>query len=194
MRTPLIAPPPKREHWEPKYPFDLVVAYEDLATRNHAMRLHDQLSRQLQDDYDVRCAWWKFHFLTDENLRDQAADDAMAAHMIILSAHARRELPASARAWLEVLSHRPDHHKCALVALLADAGGQPEDTQPLLAYLQRAARQGHMDFFSHAVGVASVGLELSAQQLAERATTVTPTLRGILQQRLPVPHGDLYQP
>ena len=47
-------------HWEPKMPFDLVVAYEDRATRNRALHLYDHLAQQLLDDYDFKCAWWKF--------------------------------------------------------------------------------------------------------------------------------------
>jgi len=65
--------------WDPKLPFDLVVAYEDLETRNRALHLYDHLAQQLLDDYDFQCSWWKFDHLANGHVRldaDGIADDA----------------------------------------------------------------------------------------------------------------------
>lgn len=139
-------------HWEPKYPFDLVLAYEDMATRDAAMRLHGQLARQLQTDFDLRAAWWKLRHLAEGELREQATDDVTQADMVILSVHAASDLPDLASSWIEDWALRPDHHKCALVALVLGAGNRPEETRQLLARLQRVARQARMDFFTHVEG------------------------------------------
>ena len=77
--------------WAPKYPFDLLVAYDDVATRNRALQLYDRLTKKLADDYDFKCTWWKFDHLRDTALREQAADAAAEANMIILSIHADKE-------------------------------------------------------------------------------------------------------
>src|SRR5204863_6333554 len=87
----------KPDQWQPKYPFDLVVAYEDVATRNRAMQLQDHLSRQLNDDFDFRCAWWNFNHIADPTLREQAIDDATSANMIVISLHSGNELSSAAQ-------------------------------------------------------------------------------------------------
>src|SRR5213594_2896872 len=74
MNKPLLNSQAVLPHWEPKYPFDLVVAYEDLATRNRALLLYDHLSEQLIDEYDFQCTWWKLDHLCSQTLREQAAD------------------------------------------------------------------------------------------------------------------------
>lgn len=150
-------------HWEPKYPFDLVLAYEDVATRNAAMQLHRQLARQLQTDFDLQAAWWKLAHLAGPDLREQATDDVTQADMVILSVHAAPDLPELAASWIEEWAVRPDHHKCALVALLLDAENRQDETRPLLARLRQVARQARMDFFTH------IGAEDSTYRNVRRA-------------------------
>jgi len=61
-------------HWEPKFPFDIFVAYDDDITREHALVLKDRLSDVLKDDFDVCCSWWKFHCMLQPELLDRAVD------------------------------------------------------------------------------------------------------------------------
>ena len=119
MSNLLSSPQTKDPHWEPKFPFDLVVAYEDRATRARALQLYDHLAGQLLDDYDFKCAWWKFDHLGDPSLREHAVDDAADANMIVLSVQGQRDLPAIGRAWIEDWLPRRDNRKSALVALVA---------------------------------------------------------------------------
>lgn len=184
MRNSLLNRSVQVDHWEPKYPFDLVIAYEDLATRNRAMRLHDHLDRQLGDDFDFHCAWWKFEHLRELTLREQAVDDAISANMIVLSMHAESELFPAARAWIDDWSHRLDHHKCALVTLFAEPHPRKKSS-PVFALLQQVARQARMDFFTN-IGDATQAAELSLDAIAERARAVTPTLEEILEHKIPV--------
>src|SRR6266581_3823743 len=74
-------------HWEPKYPFDLVVAYEDLASRKRALQLYDHLAGQLLDEYDFQCAWWKFEHLQDRHLHARETIEQPAQAMPPLLAH-----------------------------------------------------------------------------------------------------------
>src|ERR1043166_3436417 len=45
---------PKAVHWEPRFPFDLVVTYEDEATCERAFAVCDHLVQELQNDHDVQ--------------------------------------------------------------------------------------------------------------------------------------------
>ena len=175
---------------QPKYPFDLVVAYEDTATRARAMSLHDHLARQLKDDFDFQCAWWKLDHIADDTLREQAVDDATSANMIVLSLRTGTELPAAAQQWMEDWSHRRDHRKCALVTLFTDDGG-PSSAPPTFTRLKQIARQAHMDFFTNVTDTPGARTELTVSQIAERASALTPTLQTILQHRLPLPRWGI---
>jgi hypothetical protein len=136
--------------WEPKYPFDLLVAYEDNTTRDRALRLYDHLAQQLLDDYDFQCTWWKLDHLRSSTLRDQASDAAAEANMIILSVREGLELSPNVRTWIESWIGKRDSRKSALVALVGGRNQHDPGASPVVHYLQRVARQGKMDFFAHA--------------------------------------------
>ena len=63
MNNPALNPRSNASQWEPKFPFDLLVAYEDALTRDRALKLYDTLAQQLLNDYDFQCSWWKFDHL-----------------------------------------------------------------------------------------------------------------------------------
>lgn len=140
-------------HWEPKTPFDLVVAYEDRMTRNRALHLYDHLAQQLLDDYDFKCAWWKFDHLAEPSLREDSIDDAAAANMVILSLHARPEIPEEQKHWVESWLAFRNQRKCALVAMIGNGETPPIDSTNMITWLCNAARLGRMDFFNHSFGV-----------------------------------------
>jgi len=193
MRTPLAKARASHDEWEPKYPFDILIAYEDVSTRNDAMKLERQLARQLQDDYDLQCSWWKFGHLEEPTLRARASDAAVEADMVILSVYAGRPLSSSIQKWIEEWAERRPYHKCALVALVTGAETGSAETQQLIARLHQVARQARMDFFPH-LGLPQAAAACPPCGLAERATTVTATLLEILQHRTPAPCEGLREP
>jgi hypothetical protein len=167
-------------HWEPKFPFDLVIAYEDRATRDRAMLLYDRIAQQLLDDYDFQCAWWKLDHLREPSLMEQAIDDAVQANMIIISLHAGKELPPSATDWLDAWAPNKIGNKSALVALLSMSGQSTGHAHGRQACLQRVARQARMDFFLHYADSNCRPQVYSAEYIHERARAVTPLLENIL--------------
>jgi hypothetical protein len=177
-------------HWEPKFPFDLVVAYEDRATRARALQLYDHLAGQLLDDYDFKCAWWKFDHLGEPLLREHAVDDAADANMIVLSVNGQKDLSAIGKTWIEGWLPRRDNRKSALVALIA--ADAPEGGDPgLLRYLQSVARVARMDFFTHAFVQEKRMPTLDMDQVSARASVLTPMLQEILQRRTPAPRWGI---
>ena len=170
-------------HWEPKYPFDLVVAYEDTPTRERAIVLYDHLAQQLLDEYDFQCSWWKFDHLREPALREQSIDAAAEANMIILSLRDSRELPPLAKNWIETWRGRKADSKSALVVLVDEAVAPAHEFGPVLAHLQKIAHAANMDFFSPALALAEPAMKISAESIQERAGKVTSILDEILQRR-----------
>jgi len=186
MKNAALTPPMEITGWDPKLPFDLVVAYEDLETRNRALHLYDHLAQQLLDDYDFQCSWWKFDHLTNKTLRQQAADAAVEANMVILSIRAHDELPRTHKLWLEDWISRRHHRKAALVVMVAGTNAPGHEAAPALAYLQNAARLARMDFFTHSFELSRSPRESSIAQLTAPPPAATPLLQGLLQHRSPV--------
>ena len=172
--------------WEPKFPFDLVVAYEDTDTHNRALHLYDNVARQLLDDYDFQCSWWKFDQLSDERLRQEAADAAADANMVILSIRAHTDLPLPHKLWLDDWISRRRSGKAALVVMIAGTSNPERDAAPVIAYLQNAARKGRMDFFTHAFEVPTQLRIVEREMRPVQKPIPAAILQGILHHSSPV--------
>jgi hypothetical protein len=186
------ARPSSPSHWEPKFPFDLVVAYEDRQTRDRALHLYDHLAQQLLDDYDFQCSWWKFDHLTNRTLSQQAADAATDANMIVISLHARPELLPLHQAWIEEWLPRRQNRKSALVVLLAGTDQQVQKADRMVLYLRRAARLAHMDFFNHGFDLTLPSREISLQRAEPpRLNQVPAPSEQVLYHQMPTPRWGI---
>ncbi len=136
----------------------IVIAYEDLANGIEATAMLSRLAAQLETEFQIKSdAWqidnsvWKFELLRDPELRKQAAAEAVAADMIILSVCNAR-LPASVSDWIESVLPMKEGRPAALVALFDgenDTSGEPPRPE---AYLRRLAEQNGLDFFCNTDG------------------------------------------
>lgn len=178
-------------NWDPKFPFDLVVAYEDDDTHTRALQLYEHLAQQLIDDYDFQCSWWKFDRLANPILQQEAADAAVEANMVILSIRAHRELPAVQKAWVEDWVSRRHHRKAALVVMVADTRQPERDAVQSLAWLRNAARLGRMDFFLHGFTLPKSQPELPKATLSDRVAALLPSAQNILSNKSPVPRWGI---
>lgn len=191
MKNSVAAGKASVSNWDPKFPFDLVVAYEDTETRNHALHLYDHLAQQLLDDYDFQCSWWKFDHLANPTLEQEAADSAVDANMVILSIRAHRELPLAHKTWIEDWTARRQHRKAALVVTVAGTSDPERDAAPVLAYLRNAARIGGMDFFLHGFELPVISARLSGALLPDRVASIAPLNHAMLNHKSPVPRWGI---
>jgi hypothetical protein len=184
---------PKLNQWEPKFPFDLVIAYDDATTRTRAMQLYDQLAQQLLEDYDFQCSWWRIEHFLNPVLSEQAAQAAAQASMIILSLRGDRPLPPMLKAWLPRWLDKKGDQKSALVLLLC-ADGQPGDEAHYLeSYLRQVAEQARMDFFAHAYPLSTELADLAnnSSAVARRTQTIAPLFEEFLDQPAYIPRWGI---
>ena len=133
--------------------FRVVIVYEDFRAAGQAKRAYDFLAASLTHEWQVACQMWKFDLLRIPELREQAAVDAVLADLILIACHGDEGLPAEVRAWIEMwLCHKSD--AATLVALMDCPPGQEGHAQSVQAYLERVARQAHMEFFTWPQGLA----------------------------------------
>jgi hypothetical protein len=180
--------------WEPKFPFDLLVAYENKETRNRALHLYDHLAQQLLDDYDFQCSWWKLDHLVNPALRQEASDAAVEANMVILSLGRESCFNREQQEWIEDWTARRPHRKSAFVVLIAGTGAPERDAAPLLHSLGNFARRAGMDFFPHGFSlnppVAKPELP-SLIEAAPRPVPASPLMRQVLQHKSPIPRWGI---
>jgi hypothetical protein len=126
---------------------DVLLLYEDLCTALRAKRSLDRLSNQL--GVETRCCarLWRLDLLGESLLAEQAAVEAAAADVIILSVHGHHELRAETRAWLSRWLALKADRPYALAALLDPEPSGSDRDRPVLAYLKRIVRAAHADFF-----------------------------------------------
>jgi hypothetical protein len=126
---------------------DVLLLYEDLGTALRAKHSLDRLSNQLGAERRYCARIWRLDLLGEPLLAEQAAIEAAAADVIILSIHGHHELRAETRAWLiRWLALKADR-PYALAALLDPEPARPEHDRLVLASLKRIAEVAHADFF-----------------------------------------------
>src|SRR5207253_10842362 len=81
--------------------FSVVVLYEDRATRDRVLEVSRHMATQVGDEIQLKFSWWRFDFLQDPELAQQAANAASVADMLLVSAHPGRGLPMEFTQWIE---------------------------------------------------------------------------------------------
>lgn len=180
MSATLLKSIPETLHWEPKFPFDLVVAYEDELTHGRAIALYNTLLNNLRDDHDVRYSWWKFHFLYDPALLDRAIDAAIEADMIIVALRDAKEPPWIARNWIEKWLKGKDGHDSALVALVEGTPSDRVEESLMFGYLNGVALQAEMNFFPRVFPATLSNVILPLAGISAHETDVIPLVEDLL--------------
>jgi len=126
---------------------EVLLLYEDLGTALRAKYSLDRMLLQLGAEVKMSTRLWRLDLLSQPLLAEQAAIEASAADLIVLSLHSHRQLRAEVRDWLNRwLDHKADR-PCVLAALLDTELAQPSSRHPVLAYLRRAAETAGADLF-----------------------------------------------
>jgi hypothetical protein len=126
-----------------------MIAFDDSVTAERADDVLELLEQNLKDAQGrLFHQWWNTEVLAFSSLREQAAEEAAWADMIILVLHEGRKLPGMVADWmrrsLDLRKDRPG----ALVALLDSDLQRPDESQGVLSQLKQAAASGQMDFFA----------------------------------------------
>ena len=126
---------------------NVVLLYEDLSTALRAKESLHRIARQLGTDAGFHAAFWRLDLLGEPLRVEQAAIEAAAADVIILSLHSGRELRAEACGWLERwLAYRKEH-PYALAALFDAQAASTEKDIPVVAHMKRVAQAAGADLF-----------------------------------------------
>lgn len=171
--------------------FSVVVMYADRATRERAIRVCDHMALELSREFDFDFSWWKFDYLRDAKVAKLGAAAAAQADMIIFSAHADGELPATVTSWIESWVSKRDDRPSALVALIGTMEDPQKGLTPAHFYLRNVAQRAKMDYLPHAMVPLSDAQYGSVESILRRAETTTPFLQEILNHTAPTTHWGI---
>jgi len=122
-----------------------LVIYEDVSTRDAAVRLCDALAEKFRRELDFDITWWRFKYLSDAEIGWQAAQAAMEADFIVVSVHRTEDLPLEVKAWFERWLSNRHISEGALVVLQTpvEAASVAGDSDP---YLRLVALRANLDY------------------------------------------------
>jgi len=121
-----------------------MLLYEDAETGLRAKLSLAVVQKDRSLETGFRTKLWRRDLLRAEWLREQAAKEAAAADVIIVSMHGEQDLPGEVMDWLtRWLEHKTDR-PCALGVLL-DGSPSQRQASPITTYLQGVAAAAGAD-------------------------------------------------
>jgi hypothetical protein len=127
---------------------NVVVAYEDLPAGKRAMRVLDRPAHEFEAAIQFRPKLWRFDFLEDLNWRNLTTADVLNADMLVISQSSEDELPAWFQSWACACLSQMHDRIGAVVALLGNRNNADAPAVWRLLWLQEAAREAGLAFFS----------------------------------------------
>ena len=164
---------------------EVLILYEDFDTGLRAKRSLDFLPDQFPAHAKLSAKLWRTQLLSDPLLGEQAALEAAAAEVIILSVHGRSALPAEVRAWLNRwLGHK--RRRPYALGVLLDSGGASEGSgNPVVGYMQAVAAAAGVDLFYGFSEALGRELDLAVEEINERAHRSSTVLENMLSRAEP---------
>jgi hypothetical protein len=142
------------------------------------MRLYQRLVEKFWEDFVFTCTWWRVDYLQNPAIAHDAVAAAIEADLIVFSLHATAPLPAMMPGWISQWIYRNTDQRGGLVLLIEGCAYPPDSLRATQAYFQEIADKARMDFFLCPVN----STDQMQSRLEERARTVSPLLREILQR------------
>jgi hypothetical protein len=139
---------PGGEQLNHRLTFNVVIAYEDFITGNHALNIVNRLfpGWGQSPSFSTQNVW-RFDLLEITKFRETAAAEAANADMVLISAHDPKSLPTAVKRWLEVWIKNRAQNPGAFVVLVDDTRRQGMRELWAESYLQMCAIRAGMDFF-----------------------------------------------
>jgi hypothetical protein len=170
----------------PILPFlNVVILYEDFGTGLRARRSLDLLPNRLAANAPLSTKLWRIELLADPLLGEQAALEAAAADVIILSVHGRRGLPDEVRKWLSGWLAHKEPRPYALGVLLDSAEASKGSENPVVASMQRVAADAGADLFYGFAETSRRELDAAMEEINQRAHSSSTLLEDMLKRTGP---------
>ena len=123
----------------------VAVVYEDVAARDAAIELCDTLVGKFAGDLEFDLTWWRFDYLTEPMIAQEAGEAVAKADMILVVMDHPDGFPWEVRAWLD---HWLGKRRSAAGALAVLKMPGTVDYPYQDAWFRSVARGANLDFLS----------------------------------------------
>jgi len=145
----------------------ILIVYETLYDAVRATVMSQRLADQLQSSTEIKSDLWKFEPLAYPDAREEAANEAAAADMIIFATRGTAELPDHVKSWVASWMYRKRPGEAVLVALFDREEKFDGEVPRPLDYLQEIAKKAGMDFFCNTNEPPPPHFELESKSAAD---------------------------
>lgn len=172
-----------------KSTWSAVMIYEDLSTREEAMKFSDNLVRRFWSQYEFDFGWWSADDLAGEDRAGAAAHKAARADLIVFALAPEGPMADPVLEWVESWIGERSDREGALVGLLDPAAGPIGITTEKYLYLRSLAHRAGMDYLIQMPEHMARPIPDSLDSYAERAFQKTSVLDEIIRRpvRPPMP-------
>lgn len=122
----------------------VIIAYDNLATGQRAMRLFSNLACEFRDNMQFQPQTWQFDLVADPDVRRLDMPDARKANLVIIST-SKAALPPGVRNWVSACV--ADRRGACAALLLGEDGLTDGEDLPRLPLLRNAMEEAELDFF-----------------------------------------------
>lgn len=164
---------------------NVTILYEDFGTGLRAKRSLDLLPAHLGAKAQLSTRLWRTQLLADPLFSEQAAREAAAADVIIISLHGQSPLSAAVRTWLDSWLHYKQPRPYALGVLLDPAQINQGGQNPVAGYLQQLAAIAGVDLFYGFSEPPGTRLDPAMEELNQRARLSSTVLNDMLKRTNP---------
>ncbi len=140
----------------------VAVVYEDGAARDLTIQICEDLAQKFSDDLQFEFSWWRFKYLSDEEIARRAAETTEVADLILVSVNTPEGFSPAVKAWFEEWAARRTAD--GAIALVRTASRRLIDDGSVEAYVRRIAERAKLDFLAVSAGGSSAD---SSDRLSE---------------------------
>jgi hypothetical protein len=168
-----------------KASWSVVVIYEDVSTREEAVKFSDNLFRRFWSEYEFDVSWWAVSELEKSEHAATAAEKAVKADLLVFALTPEGELPDCLFAWVDRWIEKRGEREGALAGLLDPAASPNGVATQKYLYLRSLAHRTGMDYLMQLPENMARTIPDSIDSYAERASTRTSVLDEILNRPMP---------
>jgi hypothetical protein len=169
----------------------IVVVYENVAAREHALRSAPDLIETGLGESAQGIAWLSFTGLSEVVAAGEAANKAAAADLVVFAVSPGEDFPGDVKLWIETWVTKRSDREGAIVGLLAREATPGEIACLKEIYLRQVAHRAGMDYLSQIPSGLGKAIPDSLDSYRDRARQVTSVLDEILRSGLPPPSVNL---
>lgn len=166
-----------------KATWSVVILFEDVPTREKAVKFCDQLVEQHWRENEFGMTWLPFSALSDSNAAMDALEKSCGADIVIFAARPEGPIPPVVTEWVESWLANRGEREGTLAGVMETGPTQTGWVAEKHSWLRGIAHRAGMDYLTEVPQDLARPIPDSLESFSERAQQMTSVLNEILHKR-----------